>query len=166
MCQLVNDKIAILNTHKDNQIIDAHEVEKIHGVLPSQIIDLLSIVGDSSDNVPGLPGFGPKTAAELLKSFGCLDYILEHPLEVPGKKKQETLVQDKEKALISRKLVTLDTQVEFPKEHTFFHLKKPDIDGLKGFYAEMNFNSLMKELDSLGPEGPRKSLKTRLKNIF
>lgn len=152
MCQLVNDQVSILNTHKDNLVIDAREVENIHGVPPDKIIDLLAIVGDSSDNVPGLPGFGPKTAVELLKSFGSLDYILQHPQEVPGKKKQETLVQDKDKALLSRRLVTIDTQVEFPKQSGFFHLKHPELEGLKGFYTEMNFHTLLKELDALSAQ--------------
>jgi DNA polymerase-1 len=149
MCQLVNDKVLILNTHKDNQIINAQEVEKIHGISPSQMIDYLAMVGDTSDNIPGLPGFGPKTAAELLKSFGSLDYILNHPEEVPGKKKQDIIIQEKEKALISRQLVTIDLHVDVPKEKQFFELKLPDKTGLKEFYSEMNFNSLIKELDSL-----------------
>ncbi len=91
MCQLVNDKILLLNTHKDNLIVNAKEVEKNFGISPAQMIDYLAIVGDSSDNIPGLSGFGPKTAAELLKSFGSLEYILDHPEEIPGKKKQETV---------------------------------------------------------------------------
>lgn len=147
MCQLVNDKVFILNTHKENLLINADEVEKIHGVPPSKIIDLLSIIGDSSDNIPGLPGFGPKTAVELLKSMGSLDYILAHPEEVPGKKKQETIINEKDKALISRQLVIIDTDVDFPQDKDFFHVKNPNREALKEFYSYMNFNSLIKELE-------------------
>lgn len=147
MCQLVNGKTFILNTFKENQLIDAKEVEKIHGVPPEKMIDLLAMVGDSSDNVPGLPGFGPKTAAELLKSFGTLDYILAHPEEVPGKKKQEVIVQEKDKALISRQLVTIDTKIEIPYDNNFYLLKRPRKVELKDFYASMNFHSLIKELE-------------------
>ncbi len=150
MCQLVNDKVMILNTNKDNQLIDAKEVEKIHGVPPEKMIDLLALVGDSSDNVPGLPGFGPKTAAELLKSLGTLEYILDHPEEIPGNKKQETVQQEGEKARLSKRLVTIDTHVDFPKEKDFFALKPPDKEALKDFYASMNFNSLIRELDQMG----------------
>src|ERR1700733_1671263 len=96
MCQLVNDNIFLLNTYKDNEIIDKKGVESIHGVPPEQMIDYLAITGDASDNVPGLPGFGPKTASELLRKFGSLDYFLDHPKEVPGSKKQETIIQDRE----------------------------------------------------------------------
>ena len=74
------------------------------------MIDFLAITGDASDNVPGLTGFGPKTAADLLRQFGTLDNILDHPDEIPGKKKQETLVQEREKVLLSRRLVTVNTR--------------------------------------------------------
>lgn len=147
--QLVDDKILMLNTHKENLVIDAHEVEKIYGINPGQMIDYLAIVGDSSDNIPGLPGFGPKTAAELLKSFGNLDYILDHPQEVPGLKKQETIVKERDKALLSRQLVTIDTAVDIPKDSHFYLIKSPDKSHLKDFYSQMNFNSLIREMEML-----------------
>lgn len=151
LCQLVDDHILILNTNKDNQLIDAHEVEKIHGVPPQKMVDLLAMVGDASDNVPGLSGFGPKTAAELLKSLGSLDYILSHPEEIPGKKKQETIVQERDLALLSRKLVLIDTAVEVPQTWDFFRLKDPVIGDLKEFYGSMNFNTLIRELEQMAP---------------
>jgi DNA polymerase-1 len=147
MCQLVNDRVFIINTHKENQLIDREGVEKIHGVPPEKMIDLLAIIGDSSDNVPGLSGFGPKTAAELIQKFGSLDYILAHPDEVPGKKKQETLTEERDQALISRQLITIDTEVDIPKEWAFFTSTQPNVVALKEFFASMRFNSLIKELD-------------------
>ncbi|MFI5344681.1 MAG: DNA polymerase, partial [Chlamydiales bacterium] len=149
MCQLVNDKVLMLNTFKENAIMGSKEVEKQFGVPPHLMIDFLSMTGDASDNVPGLPGFGPKTAAELLNKFGSLDYILDHPTEVPGNKKQEAIIQNRDKALISRDLVTIDTRVPFPKEVDFFKLASPDIAPLKEFYAHLDFSSLTKELDQL-----------------
>lgn len=149
LCQLVDENIFILNTNKDNQLIDAHEVEKIHGVPPQKMVDLLAMVGDTSDNVPGLSGFGPKTAAELLKSLGSLDYILSHPDEIPGKKKQETIVQERDLALLSRKLVLIDTEIEVPQNWDFFQLKNPASGDLKEFYGSMNFNTLIRELDQM-----------------
>lgn len=147
LCQMVNDKIFILNTFKDNLIIGPKEVEEIHGVTPGQVVDYLSMTGDTSDNVPGLPGFGPKTAASLLKQYGTLDYILEHP-EVAGKK-QDTVIQFKEQALLSRRLVTIHPEVDVPKDNTFFKLREPELAPLKEFYASMNFNSLIRELEQL-----------------
>jgi len=151
MAQLVNNGVKILNTHKDNLILGEKEVETVYGVRPDQIIDLLAITGDSSDNVPGLPGFGIKTAASLLQEFNSLDALLEHPEKVSGKKKQETLMKEGEKALLSRKLVTIDTQVPVPLQLADYQAQTPDTDGLRQFYSKMNFNTLLKELESQNP---------------
>lgn len=147
MCQVVNDHIHLLNTHKENLILDPAKVEEIHGVPPDKIIDLLAIIGDSSDNVPGIAGFGPKTAVELLKQFGSLDNLLAHPEKVKGEKKQETLKAEAELARLSRRLVTLDLSVEIPVEPDFYLIKHPQAQKLKDFYTSMNFNSLIKELE-------------------
>ena len=146
MCQLVNDKVFILNTHKENLILGEKEIVENYGVLPSQIVDWLSITGDTSDNIPGLPGFGPKTASSLLQQYGSLDYILEHPETVSGKKR-EIILEKADDARLSRKLVLLNTEVEFPKTPEFFELKSPDFENLRKFYASMNFSSLSKELE-------------------
>lgn len=147
MCQLVSDKVFILNTHKDNFILGPVQVEEQFGVPPGKIIDYLAMMGDASDNVPGIPGFGPKTAAELLKIFGSLDYLLDHPQEVPGKKKQELLIEHRENALTSRRLVTIDVDVPIPHQADFYALQPPHILELKEFYAAMDFHSLTRELD-------------------
>ena len=145
LMQLVNDQIQVINVHKDNLIFDAKKVEEIYGVRPDQMLDLLSIMGDSSDNIPGLPGFGPKTAASLLKQFGTLDAILAHPEQVKGVQKQEVLRTEKETALLSRKLASLNTEVEIPREPEFYRLKEGHQEALAEFYREMNFQSLLKE---------------------
>jgi len=149
--QLVNDKILMLNTHKENLILDARGVEESFGVPPKLMIDYLAITGDASDNVPGLSGFGPKTAAQLLKQFGSLDYILDHPEEVPGVKKQETIRQQKDQALLSRRLVTIIQDVPVPKTMDFYALKTPNFDPLREFYSNMNFHTLIKELEPSTP---------------
>lgn len=148
MCQLVTDKILILNTFKENLILDPRGVEEQYGITPAQMIDYLSITGDASDNVPGLSGFGPKTAADLLKQYGTLDNIIAHASEIPGKKKQETLVHEKETVFLSRRLVTIDTEIPFTKEAASFKLCKPDWDRLREFYGYMNFSSLLREMES------------------
>ncbi len=148
MCQLVNDRILVLNTFKENQILNSEGVVQQFGVLPQQMVDYLAIVGDASDNVPGLTGFGPKTAADLLKQFGSLDELLEHPDLVSGKKKQETLIQEKEKVLLSRRLVTLDTSVPFTREMEFFKIGHPNISRIREFYSYMNFASLLRDFET------------------
>lgn len=149
MCQIVNDKIHLLNTFKDNKVIGPAEVQAEWGVPPEQMIDLLAMTGDTSDNIPGLSGFGPKTAAELLQKFGSLDALIANPGLITAKKKQETLIEQKDSALISRQLVTLDTQVPIPIDPHFYELKSPQVEGLKAFYTQMNFNSLLRELEVL-----------------
>ncbi len=154
MCQIVNDHIFLLNTRKENLIIDAAQVEEIHGVPPSQIIDLLAMTGDASDNIPGLPGIGPKTAVAFLKQFGSLDNLLLHTDQVAGEKKQAAVRDNADKALLSRRLVTLDLAVPIPTTTDFYQLQKPNLNELRSFYTKMNFNSLIKELESHLPSSP------------
>lgn len=152
LCQLVNDKIVLLDIYKENLIINREKVIEKFGVPPEKVVDFLSLTGDSSDNVPGVPGIGPKSAADLLNQFGSLDALLSKIEEIPGKKKQELFSKHSEDALLSRRLVTLDLSVEYPKEESFFHIKPADIEPLKAFYQKMRFNSLLKEV---GPSAPK-----------
>lgn len=145
LCQLVSDKVFVVNPAKDNLIIDRKKVKELFDVHPEQIVDYLAIMGDASDNIPGLEGFGPKTAAALLGEFGTLEAILENPDKLSGKKK-ETVINGKEIALMSKRLATIHTNIEFPHEETFFHIKTPDIEKVKEFYQEMHFLSLLKLL--------------------
>ncbi|MFZ0566009.1 MAG: DNA polymerase I [Chlamydiales bacterium] len=149
LSQLVSHNIYLINPWKDNLIIDSEKVEEIYGVPPKQIVDLLAIMGDSSDNIPGLFGFGPKTAISLLKEFGSLDNLLKHPEKVKGKKKQETVRNESQTALLSRRLATIHTDIDFPKDKTLFQLKPSQIEELKAFYIEMGFSSLARELSEL-----------------
>jgi len=146
LCQLVNEKTFVLNTHKNNLLLGPDEVKETFGVLPEQMIDYLAIVGDASDNVPGIPGFGAKTAAKVLNEFGTLDKLLAHPEELKGKK-QETVRSAADTAKLSQQLVTIDTTVDFPQEPGFFEIASPNLDELRHFYAEKNFNTLARELE-------------------
>lgn len=150
MCQLIGGNIFAVNTYKDNLIIGPEQVEENFGVRPEQIIDYLAITGDASDNVPGLSGFGPKTAAALLKEHGTLDHILAHPEILTGKKR-EILEREAGNAIISRKLVTIKRDVQIPDTDAFYLLGGPDRAPLKEFYQRMNFTTLLKELESSAP---------------
>src|SRR3989344_2865405 len=119
------------------------------------MLDFLAIMGDASDNIPGIEGFGPKTAAALLQEFGTLDEILKHPEKVKGEKKQEALRTQREAALMSRELATLDTAVDIPKQEEFYRLKEINREKLAEFYHSMNFNTLLRELGSPEP-APKK----------
>jgi len=146
MCQLVDEKIHVLNIHKDNLDVDAAKVKEIHGVRPDQVVDLLALMGDASDNIPGIEGFGPKTASSLLCEFETLDNLLEHPDKVKGEKKQQALKEGKQIALMSRELAKLYLHIDFPKEEMFFHLRIPDREQVKSFFHKHQFLSLLKEL--------------------
>lgn len=160
LCQLVSDKVRILNVHKNNLLITPEIVEEIYGIPPHQILDYLSLVGDASDNIPGLRGFGPKTVISLLQKFGSLDYILEHPEDVPGKKKQETIQNDSDIARLSRKLATLDEQVEIPKDFESYQIKERQIAPLNELLEELEFYSLIRDLDL-----SKKQIETSYKTI-
>lgn len=148
MCQLVNERIHLLNTRKDNLVIGPAQVEEIHGVPPEQMIDLLAMTGDTSDNIPGLPGVGPKTAAAYLKQFGTLDNMLAHVDDISNEKKRASIIENAEKARLSRKLVEIDLSVKIPEDESFYRIKAPNMPQLKSFYSQMSFHSLLKELDT------------------
>ncbi len=146
LCQLVSDKVFLLSTHKDNLLIDREKVEEIHGVKPEQIVDYLGIMGDKSDNIPGIPGFGPKTASTLLKEHGTLENLIAH-LDDLKNQSQATKIRDHiDDARMSRQLAQIILDVPFPKDSNFFALKAPNQEKLKTLYQEMNFSTLLKEL--------------------
>lgn len=145
LCQLVSDQVFVINPSKDNLFIDQGKVKELFGVSPKQMIDLLSMMGDASDNIPGIEGIGAKTATTLLQEFGSLDEIFANLDKISGKK-HELIQQGKESALLSRQLATIHTGVEFPKNEEFFKIKQPDLEKLKAFYQEMHFMTLLKEL--------------------
>lgn len=146
LCQLVSDHVFMLNTHKNNLLIDRKKVEELHGVKPEQIVDYLAIMGDASDNIPGIPGFGPKTAASLLQEYGSLDRILNSLDEMTNQKRAEKIQAHREDALLSQKLAQLILDVPFPQDEAFYQLKSPNLAPLVELYQDMNFTTLLKEL--------------------
>ncbi|MFI5334389.1 MAG: DNA polymerase, partial [Chlamydiales bacterium] len=146
LCQLVSPQIFMINVHKENLLMDPAKVKEHFGVRPDQIVDLLAIIGDASDNIPGLSGFGPKTAVALLEEFGTLENLLAHPEKVSGAKKQETLRSEREIALMSKRLATLHPDVDFPKDEEFYKFQSPYLEKLKAFYHEMRFLTLLRDL--------------------
>lgn len=146
MCQVVNDKVHLVHTRKDNKIVGPTEVEEIHGVPPHMIPDYLAMIGDTSDNVPGLPGFGPKTAASLLKECGSLEALLDNPEKFCSGKKLETIRAHIDMIRISKKLVTVDSHIHFDKPSDLFHITPSHIEGLKLFYTQKDFHSMLRNL--------------------
>lgn len=145
LMQLVDERTHMLHVHKDNLRVDSAKVQELFGIRPDQVLDYLALAGDASDNIPGVPGFGPKTAVELLREFETLDRLLEHLDAVKGEKKRERLRAHKKEALMSRELAALNTNVEIPQQKKYYCIQPPDLAQLNAFYHEMKFLSLLHE---------------------
>ena len=144
LMQLVSDKIRLYDPMK-SKVIGEKEVLEKFGVKPSQVIDVQSLAGDSSDNVPGVPGIGVKTAAELINKYKDLDTLLKNASEIPQNKRRETLLENKDKALLSRKLVTLKNDVPVKDDPVSFLFKDVNKKNLFTFLREMEFNRLLSQ---------------------
>ena len=142
LMQLVSDKIRLFDPMK-SKVIGEKEVFEKFGVKPYQVIDVQSLAGDSSDNIPGVPGIGVKTAAELINKYKDLDTLLKKASEIPQNKRRETLLKNKDKALLSRQLVTLKDDVPIKDDPTSFIIKEVNKDNLYNFLREMEFNRLL-----------------------
>jgi len=150
--QLV-DTIVILNTSKDDLIVDRDKVQELFGVTPEQIPDLLGLWGDSSDNVPGAPGIGEKGARDLIQKFGSIENLLEHAEEVTNTKHRTSLVENKAQILLSKQLVTIHTDLPIDVDWDDFKVQAPDRAALMPLLKELEFTGLIKEY--LPPEaGP------------
>ena len=144
LMQLVSDKIRLYDPMK-SKVMGEKEVLEKFGVKPSQVIDVQSLAGDSSDNVPGVPGIGVKTAAELINKYKDLDTLLKKASEIPQNKRRETLLENKDKALLSKKLVTLKDDVPVKDDPKSFILKDVNKENLFNFLREMEFNRLLSQ---------------------
>jgi DNA polymerase-1 len=146
MLQLVNDKVYVLNPPKDNLICDAAKVEEILGVPPSKVVDVMALRGDSVDNIPGAPGIGDKGSVELIRRFGSVEQALEHAAEVEKKTYRESLLNNRDNILHSKRLVTIDTDVAVDLDIAAMKVGEPGVEALQALFAELDFTSLLKEL--------------------
>jgi DNA polymerase I len=147
LMQLVSNKIRLFDPMK-SKVIGEKEVLEKFGVKPEQVIDVQSLAGDSSDNVPGVPGIGIKTAAELINKYKTLEKLLNKASEIPQNKRRETLIANKDKALLSKQLVTLKNDVPLKNDPNEFIIKDIDKDKLYKFLSEMEFNRLLSQVIS------------------
>ena len=147
LMQLYKKGVRIYDPMK-NKFIKEEDVQDKFGVTSDKVIDVQSLAGDSSDNVPGVPGIGVKTAAELINKYGNLENLLQKATEIKQNKRRETIIENKEKALISKKLVTLKKDVPVKERLENFILKEVDKDKLFNFLREMEFNRLLSSVIS------------------
>ena len=142
LMQLYRKDVRLYDPMK-NKFIESEDIINKFGVDSKKVIDVQSLAGDSSDNVPGVPGIGVKTAAELINKYGTLEKLLDNAHEIKQNKRRETLLDNKDKAIISKKLVTLKKDVPVDRAIEEFKLQEIDKDKLYKFLREMEFNRLL-----------------------
>ena len=142
LMQLYRKDVRLFDPMK-NKFITPEDISNKFGVDSTKVIDVQSLAGDSSDNVPGVPGIGVKTAAELINKYGTLEKLLKNAHEIKQNKRRESLIVNKDKAIISKKLVTLIKDVPVEKKIEEFQLKEIDKKKLYKFLREMEFNRLL-----------------------
>ena len=139
------DTILVLNTSKDDMLVDRAKVQELFGVTPEQIPDLLGLWGDSSDNVPGAPGIGEKTAKDLIRRFGSIEATLERAGEVQNAKQRASLMDNREQILMSKELVTIDASVPISVDWADLSVKPPNRAALLPLLKELEFSAMVKD---------------------
>ena len=145
LMSLVGDGVVMIDTMKD-KVYDRAAVAARHGVAGERLLDLLALAGDSSDNIPGVPGIGPKSALKLLDEYGDLDGILENSERIERKSWREKMARYREEARLSRRLVTLSDSVELDLEIDDLRRREPDPRALQELFAELEFHGLSRRL--------------------
>ena len=145
LMQLVRPGVALYDTMKDREVGEPEVLEKF-GVTPDKVIDIQSLAGDSVDNVPGVPGIGVKTAAQLLSEYGDLETLLARASEIKQPKRRENLIQFADQARISKKLVTLDDHVPVEHDVGSFAVDTPKASALIGFLKALEFSTITKRV--------------------
>jgi len=143
--QLVGPHIKIYSTHKEGLIYDAKSVKERYGVRPEQMTDLIALMGDASDNIKGVPGFGEKTAVSLMSRFKGLEDMLSRPDEIKQESKKALLVRHAEDARMSKDLATLDKDVPLKIDLEDLKLKAPDSEALVELFKRLEFKNLIRE---------------------
>jgi len=148
--QLINDRIKILLPGKSTEnleLLDREGVKEKMGVYPELIKDLLALMGDSSDNVPGIKGVGQKTALNLLDQYSTLDGVLEHAEEIKQKGLRKKVSEGKESARLSKELVTIKTDIDLEADYNDFEFKAWQSDEVREIFKELEFNRFIEEME-------------------
>ncbi len=166
--QLVSPRVRVVMTKKgisDVQVFDEDEIKQEYGLTPSQIIDLKALMGDSSDNIPGVPGVGQKTALKLLHEYHTVDGVLDNVQNISGKKLKENLIQYRDQALLSKKLATIvqNAPVDLNIEDCCFEIRYSR--DLYAFFEELGFSSVIEKLGFQKEEGTKPNSGTGSKTV-
>ena len=151
MYQLVSPRVKVRDGLKEHTVGEA-QVEEVFGVPPGKVADLLALAGDPSDNVPGVPGIGEKTASELIRDFGSLDAVLAHPERLKGARR-EKIEKGADAARLALRLVTIDRDIPIREDWSGFTPRGIDASRVAPLFRRLGFRKLLEELD-LGKETP------------
>src|SRR5712692_5974897 len=149
MLQLVSGPVRVLRPGqgaKNDLLIDEAKVEELLGVPPEKVVDVMALMGDSIDNIPGAKGIGEKGARELIRRFGSVEAALDRWQEVESKRYREALAGQREQVLMSKQLSTIATNVPVALNLDSLQRQEPDTEALRSLYAELGFTSLIREL--------------------
>ena len=150
MMQLVGGKVRVLRPgsgpNKTDLVVDEAKVEDIMGVPPNKVADVMALMGDSIDNIPGAKGIGEKGARELILRFGSAEAALDHAKEVEGKRYREALENSRDAVLMSKQLAIIDTNAPVKLVLPDLAIRDPDVEALRAIYAELGFTSLLRDL--------------------
>ena len=151
LMQLVSGDIVMVDTMKD-KTYDVAAVKERFGVGPEQVVEILGLMGDASDNIPGVPGIGPKGAIRLIEQFGGIEEILAHPEQIHNLKTREAILRNADQARLSRELAQIRTDAEIAFDLEACRRREPDRELLIALYKEFEFSSLLQELKINGEQ--------------
>ncbi len=166
--QLVGEGVRVMSTSRgitETKVYDADAVLERYGVAPELITDLMGLRGDTSDNIPGVPGIGEKTATQLLQQFGTLEKVLESVEEISGAKRKQNLIEHADDARMSKQLATLQYDIDTGLDLAAVMGAEPDRGALRDFMREFELRAVMERLEEALPEGkavPGRSVETEL----
>ena len=160
--QLVGPQVKVYNPHKDHLVFDEQKVLERYGVPPARMVDLMALMGDDIDNIPGVPGIGEKTASELLQQFGSLEALYAHLDEVKSASQRTALAQHREQVQLARELAQIDCEVPLTVELEELAVREPEWTALRRLFRSLEFKRLLEETDAEVPSDPRGSLQVQV----
>ena len=162
--QLVGPQVKVYNPHKDHLIFDEQKVVERYGVPPNRVVDLMALMGDDIDNIPGVPGIGEKTASELLRQFGSVDALYAHLDELKSASQQTALAEHREQVQLARELAQIRYDVPISVELEELAVRKPEWTALRRLFRALEFKRLLAELDAEVPPDPQGSCTAHVVN--
>lgn len=147
LLQLISEDVVMWDPMKD-KVMDQEAVQLKYGVRPDQLLDLFALIGDSSDNIPGVPGVGPKTAGKLIGEYITLDELYAHIDDLKKSKVKDNLIEHRDQAYLSRELISLKSDVAIPEQLENYLLREGNNDKLVDIYKELEFTTLLKGVDT------------------